>query len=119
MNNFVVQIFAENLLETFEHYKEAFGATIIFEGKADNGDLIHLEMDVMGNRIALAPPLPCGNIKGNITVLCLKFEDKESLLKAYNTLKKDGHTDGLQSLPWSELEGYVTDRYGVNWYIGI
>ena len=119
MGNFNVQIFAEDLLETFEHYRKAFNATIIFEGKADNGDLIHLEMDVMGNRIALAPPLPCGNVQGNITVLCLKFEDKEALMTAYNILKKYGQTDGLQTLPWSELEGYVTDKYGVNWCIGI
>ncbi|MDR0294206.1 MAG: hypothetical protein LBH95_08660 [Oscillospiraceae bacterium] len=118
-SNFVVQIFAENLTETFEHYKKAFNADILFEGKADNGDLIHLEMNIMGNRIALSPPLPCGNIKGNITVLCLKFQQKEALLTAYNILQEDGHSNGLSELPWSPLEGYVTDKYGVNWCIGL
>ena len=119
MGNFVVQIFTEDLIETFEHYKKAFNAAIIFEGKADDGGLIHLEMDVMGNRIALAPPLPCGNMKGNIIVLCLKFEKEEQLLTAFNTLKDGGQTDGLAPLPWSPLEGYVTDKYGVNWCIGL
>ena len=119
MENFVVQIFVENLLETYEHYKKAFNAEILDEAKADDGMLIHLEINIMGNRIALAPPLPCGNIKGNITVLCLKFTKKEELMTAYDTLKQDGQTDGLKSFPWSPLEGYVTDKYGVNWCIGI
>lgn len=119
MGNFTVQIFAEDLLVTFEHYKKAFNATILFEGKADDGGLIHVEMDIMGNRIALAPSLPCGNIKGNITVLCLKFQQKEALMTAYNTLKEGGQADELKSFPWSPLEGYVTDKYGVNWCIGL
>ncbi len=119
MSNFVVQIFAEDLLAVYEHYRKAFNAIKLFEGKGDDGELIHLEMEVMGNRIAVAPPLPEGIIKGNITVLCLKFEQKDALLNAYEVLKDGGRADALQSFPWSPLEGYVTDKFGVNWCIGI
>ena len=51
MDNFVVQIFTENLSQTFEHYRRALGAVLLFEAKADDGSLIHLEMEIMGNRI--------------------------------------------------------------------
>ena len=119
MSNFTVQLFARDLIASFHHYEKAFQATFLFDAKADDGTLIHLEMDVMGNRIALAPPLPCGNIKGNITVLCLKFPDRQSLMTAYNTLIEGGQSQGLQTFPWSPLQGYVTDKFGVNWCIGI
>lgn len=119
MPNFMVQIFTEDLLETFEHYKKAFNATILFTAKGSEDELIHLEMDIMGNKIAMAPPLPCGIIKGNITVLCLKFQQEEALMTAYNVLKEGGQADTLKSYPWSALEGYVTDKFGVNWCIGL
>ena len=114
-----ILIFTENLLESFEHYKKAFNAINICEGYGDSNELIHLEMDIMGNKIALAPHSPSEIIKGNVTVICLKFQQKEALMKAYDTLKEDGQTDGLSELPWSPLEGYVTDKYGVVWCIGL
>lgn len=73
----------------------------------------------MGNKIALAPHSPSEITKGNVTVICLKFEQKEALLQAYDILKEGGQTEGLLELPWSPLEGYVTDKYGVVWCIGV
>jgi len=115
----MVQIFAENLLETFEHYRRAFNATKLSEAYGDSNELIHLEMGIMGNRLAIAPHAPHEITKGNVTVICLGFEDKEKLLTAYRVLKEDGHTEGLFELPWSPLQGYVTDKYGVVWCIGL
>ena len=114
-----ILIFTENLLETFEHYKRAFDAASIGEGYGDKNELIHLEMDVMGSKIALSPHSASEIVKGNVTAICLKFQQKEALLKAYDVLKEGGHTDGLAELPWSPLEGYVTDKYGVIWCIGL
>ncbi len=115
-----IQIFTENLPETFSLYQRAFGAAFIGDAWGDEGELIHLEMDIMGSRIALAPQLPHRiNKRDNVTVLCLKFKEKEALLNAYNTLMEGGHTDGLKEYPWSPLEGYITDKYGVVWCVGI
>ena len=36
MANFSVQIFATNLLAVYEHYKRAFNATLLFDGKASD-----------------------------------------------------------------------------------
>ena len=114
-----ILIFTENLLETFEHYQKAFHATKVGTGYGNQNELIHLEMEIMGNRIALAPHSPSEIAKGNVTVICVKFQQKEALMQAYDTLKEGGQTGGLSELPWSPLEGYVTDRYGVVWCIGL
>ena len=119
MANFGVQIFSEDLLGSFEHYKKAFKATQIFLAKGSQDEPIHLEMDVLGNNIAIAPLLPKDIKKGNVVVLCVKFENEEDLWMAYNVLKEDGRADELKSYPWSALEGYVTDKFGITWCIGI
>ena len=51
MSVFSVQIFATDLMAVYAHYKRAFGAAILFDGKADDGTLIHLQLDIMGASI--------------------------------------------------------------------
>jgi len=119
MGSLTVQIFSPDLLETFEHYKKAFHATQISLAKGSENEPIHLEMDIMGNRVAIAPHASHEITKGNVTVICLGFEDEEALWNALNILKEDGQTEGLHSYPWSPLQGYVTDKYGVVWCIGL
>ncbi len=64
MSNLSIQIFVEDLLETFEYYKRAFNATQLFIANGSEDEVIHLEMDIMGNMIALAPHLASEIIKG-------------------------------------------------------
>ena len=119
MSALTVQFFSENLMEMFDHYKRAFCATLISTANGSHGELIRLEMDIMGNKLAIAPHAPHEIIKGNVTIICLEFKNKETLTQAYDVLREDGHTDGLAELPWSPLQGYVTDKYGVVWCIGL
>lgn len=119
MADFSVQIFAADLLEVFEHYKRAFNATVLFEGRADDGGLIHLQLDIMGASLGVAPKRPDEIIKGNTIQLCLPFPDEESLRKTYSVLEENGTGEGLHSFPWSLLQGYVTDKFGVMWCIGL
>ena len=119
MGNFSVQIFASDLLEVYEHYKKAFNATIQFDGKADDGTLIHLQLDIMGASLGIAPKRPDEITKGNVVQLCLPFSDEEKLRHAYNVLAEGGYGEGLMCLPWSPLQGYVTDKFGVMWCIGL
>ncbi len=119
MGNFSVQIFATDLLEVYEHYKRAFNALLIFEGRADNGGLIHLQLDIMGASLGVAPKSPDEITKGNVVQLCLPFPDEVTLRNAYNVLEEGGHGEGLACLPWSLLQGYVTDKFGVIWCIGL
>jgi uncharacterized glyoxalase superfamily protein PhnB len=119
MTDFTIQIFVEDLLKVFEHYKKTFNAALLFTAKGSQDELIHLEMDIMGNKITLAPPLQCGVIKGNTIVLCIKFQQEEALMTAYNVLKDGGQADTLKAYPWSTLEGYVTDKFGVMLCIGL
>lgn len=120
MSKLTVQIFSSALLETFEHYKKAFNATQISLARGSENEPIHLVMDILGNHIAIAPLAPHEITKGNVTVICLGFDNDESALwNAFNVLKEGGQTDGLHSYPWHSLEGYVTDKYGVVWCIGL
>ena len=120
MKNFSVLLFTStDLMEMFEHYKRAFNAKLLFTGRGDAGELIHVAMDVLGNEIALAPAAPHEITAGNVTVVCLKFRKEKDLRRAYEVLEEDGHGKELLNLPWSPLEGYVTDKYGVKWCIGL
>ena len=119
MSQIIVQIFAPDLMEVFEHYQRAFGATLLFTANGSEDELIHLEMDVMGNKLAVAPHAPHQITKGNVTCVCIGFEDKGALMRAYDVLREGGQSDGLQALPWSPLQGYVTDKFGVLWCIGL
>ena len=119
MSQLTVQIFSSNLLETFEHYKKAFNATQISLTRGSENEPIHLEMNIMGDSVAIAPLAPHEITKGNVTVICLGFENKEALMQAFDVLRDGGQTDGLAELPWSPLQGYVTDKYGVVWCIGL
>ena len=119
MADFSVQIFATDLLDVYEHYKRAFNATLLFDGKADDGTLIHLQLDIMGASLGIAPKRSDEIIKGNTIQLCLPFPDEETLRNAYNVLEEGGNGEGLHSFPWSPLEGYVTDKFGVMWCIGL
>ena len=120
MSNFSVLFsISDDLLEAFEYYKRAFNAKFLWDGKGDADELIHVQMDVMGNGIGLAPFAPHEIKAGNVTVVCLKFKCEAELRQAYNVLEEGGHGEGLLTLPWSPLEGYVTDKYGVKWCIGL
>ena len=120
MGILTVQISATDITETFEHYKKAFNANQISLARGSENEPIHLEMDILGNKIAIAPFSPYEITKGNVTVICLSFDnDEEALRNAYNTLKEGGQTNGLHAYPWSPLQGYVTDKYGVVWCIGL
>ena len=120
MGELIVQISATDILETFEHYKKAFNATQISLARGSVNEPIHLEMDILGNKVAIAPFAPHEIIKGNVMRIYLRFDNnKEALLNAFNVLKEGGQTEGLHTYPWNELEGYVTDKYGVVWCIGL
>ena len=119
MSQLTVQIFSSDILETFEHYKKAFNATQISIARGFKNEPVHLEMDIMGNNMAIAPLAPHEITKGNVTVICLGLQNKETLIQAYNILRDGGQSNGLNELPWSPLQGYVTDKYGVVWCIGL
>jgi mRNA interferase MazF len=116
---FNVQLAAEDLTAVFNHYRRAFNAKLTHTAKGSQNELIHLEMDVMGGVLSVAPYAAHEINKGNVTRICIKFNDKDSLINAYNVLCEDGCSEGLKEYPWSVSEGYVTDKFGVVWCIGL
>ena len=63
MGQLTVQIFSSDLLETFEHYRKAFNAAQLSLARGSENEPIHLEMDIMGNRMA-SSACPTRNNKG-------------------------------------------------------
>jgi len=116
-----IGLFAEDLLEVFEHYKRAFNAALIYTDKGSQNELIHLEMDIMGMKMWVQPTAP-GDINkhNNVMMLGLKFVDANSLKQAHEVLKEECISDGgLDKYPWSPLQGLITDKFGVRWCIGL
>ena len=79
MGKLTVQISAIDIEETFEHYRKAFDATQISLARGAENEPIHLEMDILGNRIAIAPFAPHEIVKGNITRICLSFDNENKM----------------------------------------
>ncbi|MDP4091461.1 MAG: VOC family protein, partial [Bacillota bacterium] len=90
----ILQIYVKGSDDAFEFYKEAFEAKIGFQDIDENGTIIHRELDVCGQAIAVGEAHDTtragGNsrITGNTMQFCLQFgqgqEDK--VRKAYETL---------------------------------
>ena len=68
MGKLTIQFFSEDLMAMYEHYHNAFGATLLSTDNGSQGELIHLEMDIKGNKLAIAPHALHEIVKGNVLV---------------------------------------------------
>lgn len=125
MRRILLQIYTQNQAESFEFYRDAFGAEIGYCEKADDGTIIHAELNLCGQNIAVGK-LNNQNekaISGNTMQFCLQFEPGEEHIieRAYDKMKVDGKVvEPLGPCFFSPLMTNIIDKYGVNWclYIG-
>lgn len=124
MKRLLLQIYAENQTEAFDFYRDAFNASLGYCDKAPDGTIIHAELDICGQSIAVGSLVaPEKTIAGNTMQFCLQFEAGEEPIieRAYNAMKTDGQV--LAPLGPCFFSPYMTDiidKYGVHWclYIG-
>lgn len=118
-------MYVKNSIEAVEFYKDAFGMTLGYNAKNDDGSFLHAELQkgdksifaVSENReeeivrsmlTSKQPTMSCG----------INFDNDDELKHAYKKLSEGGHIlRELGSLPWSPCSADVVDRFGVCWYI--
>lgn len=120
----ILQIYVKGSEEAFEFYKKAFDAEIGFQDVDENGTVIHRELDVCGQAIAIGEINETtqlgGNrrITGNTMQFCIQFGEgqEDKVRKAYEVL-----CDGSEIItPFGEFffspcGVELIDKYGVWW----
>ena len=122
--------FNGNCNEAINFYKEALGAEVkeVFYAKdapdfntesllPDN--VMHSEVIICGMNFSLTDgsetPLTDDHVSFMIT-----YDTEEEVKKAYEALEVGGKVvEPLAKVFWSDLYGYVIDRFGVNWQVMI
>ena len=120
----ILQIYVKGSDEAFELYKRAFDAQIGYQDIDENGKIIHRELDVCGQAIAVGEAnddTRAGGVKritGNTMQFCIQFGEgqEEKVKKAYDTLL-EGCTiiTPFNELFFSPCGVELIDRYGVWW----
>jgi PhnB protein len=124
MRRLLLQIYAKNRAEAFDFYKDAFDAEIGYCDKADDGTIVHAELNICGQSIAVGE-LYYDNmqtISGNTMQFCVQFEPGEEHIieRAYGKMKDGGKVlEPLSSCFFSPLMTDIIDKYGVHWCLFI
>lgn len=124
MRRLLLQIYAKNRAEAFEFYKDSFDAEIGYCEKADDGTVIHAELNICGQSIAVGELYydKDQTISGNTMQFCMQFEPGEEAIieRAYEKMKVEGKIlEPLGSCFFSPLMTDIIDKYGVHWCLFI
>jgi len=121
--------FEGNCDEAINFYKETLGAevnTIIYakDAPADSGldslppnFVMHSEVVICGTTFSLTDGAEVP-VTGESFSFLITYDTAEEVAAAFKKLKVNGRiVEPLASVFWSELYGYVIDRFGVNWQV--
>ena len=124
MKRILVQIYAKDKTEAFEFYKNAFGAEQGYCEKDGDGNIIHQELNIGGQSMAVGDIYtgPDQAVTGNTMQFCMQFEKGEEPIieRAYEAMKTDGQVIApLGPCFWSPYMTDIIDKYGVHWCLFI
>jgi PhnB protein len=120
----ILQIYVKGSDEAFEFYKKAFDAKIGFQDIDENGNVIHKELDICGQAIAIGEAHDttraggANRITGNTMQFCIQFGEgqEDKVRKAYETLLDDSKIiTPFGKLFFSTCGVELIDKYGVWW----
>ena len=120
MKSVLLQIYTKNRAEAFEFYKDAFYAEYGYCEKDEHGNIIHAELNVYGQYIAVGELINDlkETIIGNSMQFCLHFDKgEEHIIKhAYEVMQAEGKVlEPLGSCFFSSYMTDIIDKYGVRW----
>jgi len=119
MNRSILQIYTENDDEAFAFYKSVFNADVGFIDTDENGNVIHQELNVNGQAIAIGKIIS-NKTTGSTMQFCLQYNNnqKNAVQQIYNKLVKDSKiiTD-YGKLIFTDVGFELVDKYGVWWCI--
>jgi DNA-binding transcriptional MerR regulator/uncharacterized glyoxalase superfamily protein PhnB len=101
----------------FALYEEAFGAINTWEEQPYNsgpGNL-HIMMEINGFEILLKTQ--GGKHPGDRISCQMDFDGDDGLRRAYDALAQDGQGEWLEPAPHAPLSAFVTDKFGVGWWL--
>jgi len=121
--------FSENCSEAIDFYKEALGAEAqeIYYAKdappESNTEslppnfVMHSKVIICGMNFSLTDGSE-KPITGDHISFLISYNTKEEVQAAFEKLEVGGRVvEPLAKVFWSELYGYVVDRFGVNWEV--
>ncbi len=120
----LLQIYVKGSEEAYEFYKTAFNATDGYRDLDENGVVIHQELNICGQAIAVGEAHDTtraggeSRITGNTMQFCFQFGEgqEESVLRAYEILKEGGTIiTPLYEMFFSSCGVELIDKYGVWW----
>ena len=120
MERSMMQVFVKGSGKAIEFYKKAFNAKMLCTYPNSDGTLIHSELDVYGQVMAVSELIDENTITGNTMMFCLHFgEGKETdVKKIYDILKDEAKIiSPLGPCVYSPLEADLIDKFGIRWCI--
>jgi Uncharacterized protein conserved in bacteria len=124
-------LYIKNTVEAVEFYKEAFGMTLGYNEKLQDGAYIHAVLLRDGHEIfavsesrndEFVNAMLSSSLKESRPTMSygINFDNEDEVRKAYSMLAEGGKVlFPLGSLPWSSCCADVVDKYGVYWYITV
>jgi len=107
----------ENTKAAFALYEEAFGAINTWEEQPYNsgpGNL-HIMMEINGFEILLKTQ--GGKHPGDRMNCQMEFNNESDLRKAYDALSREGQGEWHEPAPHAPLSSFVTDKFGIGWWL--
>jgi len=120
----LLQIYVKGSAEAYEFYKNAFDAEVGYRDIDDNGVVIHQELNIAGQAIAVGEAndtTRAGGLQrvtGNTMQFCLQFgaENADKIQKAYEVLKEGSEIiTPFGEFFFSPCGVELIDKYGVWW----
>jgi uncharacterized glyoxalase superfamily protein PhnB len=118
-------LYVKDSLEAVRFYCDAFGMTIGYHAKNEDGTYLHAELEKGGCSIFAVSESDDAatrdamlKAKWPTMSLGVNLDTDEELNHAFEVLSRGGHIlRPMGSLPWSPSAADVVDKFGVCWYI--
>lgn len=115
-----MQIFVKESDKALEFYQNVFDAKVLCSYPDSDGLIMHSELDIYGQILAISELIGENTFTGNTMMFCLHFgEGKEDVVKKiYDLLKDEANIIySLSECEYSSLMADLVDKYGVRWCI--
>ena len=116
----MMQIFVKESEKALEFYQNVFDANVLCSYPDSDGKIMHSELDIHGQILAISELIGENTITGNTMMFCLHFgEGKETVVKKiYDLLKDEANIIySLGKCDYSSLMVDLIDKYGIRWCI--
>jgi PhnB protein len=123
MKRSMLQVFVRDSGNALAFYQKAFDADVLCSYPDSEGRLMHSELDVYGQILAISE-LTAENMMGevpetgNTMMFCLELgEGQEAAVHRIYDVLKDGaaFASPLEKCDYSPLQAHIVDKYGVRW----